>query len=161
MQTPPAPQVWDVTLTCRIVLGQDAIKTLNRASRQVGFGAKYAISDTNENVSDCGGCSRNKRESNRERAGCCSNSVAQSAPMHVLLHHMCCSWCFVPLSCPLQPPGSCCRGQQLSPQRGMSQAAPRAGRGTAGARLVGMGLSLQPHFEHFTKAAAAPGAFGV
>lgn len=92
VQTPLAPQVWNVTLTCEIL-------------------SEYTIIYTNENVNDCRGYSRNKRERNRERVECCSNSMAQSAPVHVLFHsnvlvlHK--PWCFVLLSCPLQVPRQC------------------------------------------------------
>lgn len=71
-----------------------------------------------------------------------------------------CSW-----AVPCRSPGRCCRGQQLSPQRGMSQSVLGAGRVAASAKLVEMVgsrvLFAAPFSEHFTKAGAAPGDFEV
>lgn len=119
-------------------------------------------------MNDCGGCNRNKREGNRERAECCSNSVAQSAP----------SACFPSLTragpaaalvlcaseLSLADPQVGAAGASSCPHRGgRAQAALGAGRGTAGARLVEMVgsriLFAAPFSEHFTKAGAAPGDF--
>lgn len=55
----------------------------------------------------------------REEAECSSNSVAPSAPMHVLLHshvlvlHK--PWCFVLLCCPLQVPRWVLQGPAAAP----------------------------------------------
>lgn len=106
MQTPSVPQVCNVTLTCRIVLVQGAVKTLKQGKQTGVIWGK--ICHHYGNLNDCGGCNRNKREGNRERAECCSNSVAQSAPVHIFLRsHVLVlqqPWCFVLLSCPLQVP---------------------------------------------------------